>query len=80
MGSLPLLQQILLTQESNQGFLHHRKILYQLSYQGSLYFLIKNRNPKQRLFQRTLTKIDKMMFKCLAHAMIHCVYYDYYYH
>ena len=58
----------------DQSFL---SILYQLSYQGSLYFLIKNWNPKQHLFQRVLTKIDKMMFKCLAHARIHRVYYDY---
>ena len=33
-GSLPLLQQIFLTQESNHGLLHCRWILYQLSYQG----------------------------------------------
>ena len=36
-GGLPsrsLLQQIFLTQESNQGLLHCRQILYQLSYQG----------------------------------------------
>ena len=33
-GSLSLLQQIFPTQESNQGFLHCRRILYQLSYQG----------------------------------------------
>ena len=33
-GSLSLLQ-IFLTQESNQGLLHCRQILYQLSYQGS---------------------------------------------
>ena len=33
-GSLSLLQQIFLNQESNQGLLHHRQILYQLSYQG----------------------------------------------
>ena len=35
-GSLPLLQLIFLTQESNRGLLHCRQILYQLSYQGSL--------------------------------------------
>ena len=35
MGSLSLLQWIFLTQELNQGFLHCRWILYQLSYQGS---------------------------------------------
>ena len=34
-GSLSLLQGFLPTQESNRGFLHGRKILYQLSYQGS---------------------------------------------
>ena len=33
-GSLSLLQQIFPTQESNQGLLHCRRILYQLSYQG----------------------------------------------
>ena len=34
-GSMSLLQQIFPTQESNQGLLHCRQILYQLSYQGS---------------------------------------------
>ena len=32
-GSLSLLQQIFLSQESNRGLLHCRRILYQLSYQ-----------------------------------------------
>ena len=32
-GSLSLLQQIILTQESNQGLLHCMQILYQLSYE-----------------------------------------------
>ena len=32
MSSLSLLQRIILTQESNQGLLHCRQILYQLSY------------------------------------------------
>ena len=36
-GSLSLLQQILPTQESNQGLLHCSWILYQLSYQGNRY-------------------------------------------
>ena len=39
-GSLSFLQRIFSTQESNQGLLHCRQILYQLSYQGS---------PKYRL-------------------------------
>ena len=34
-ASLSLLQGIFPTQESNQGLLHCRQILYQLSYQGS---------------------------------------------
>ena len=34
-GSLCLLQWIFLTQESNQGLLHCRRTLYQLSYEGS---------------------------------------------
>ena len=34
-GSLPLLQGIFLTQESNSGLLHWRWILYQLSHLGS---------------------------------------------
>ena len=39
-GSLFLLQQIVLTQELNQGLLHCRWILYQLSYQGNIYIYI----------------------------------------
>ena len=39
-GSLTFLQQILLTQESNRGLLHCRRILYQLSYQGSPYLFL----------------------------------------
>ena len=34
-GSLSLLQQVFLTQESNRGLLHCRQILYKLSYQRS---------------------------------------------
>ena len=43
-GSLPFLQRIFLTQESNWGLLHCRRIFYQLSYQGSPHvnFLWKN--------------------------------------
>ena len=35
-GSLSLLQQIFLTQELNQGLLHRRWILYQLSHMGMM--------------------------------------------
>ena len=34
-GSLSLLQRIFPTQESNRGLLHCKRIIYQLSYQGS---------------------------------------------
>ena len=43
-GSLSLLQQIFLTQESNWGLLHCRRILYQLSYQGSPMSVLNNGN------------------------------------
>ena len=39
-GSLSLLQRIFTTQEANQGSLHCRWILYQLSYQGAIYIYI----------------------------------------
>ena len=40
-GSLSLLQRIFLTQELNQGLLHCRWMLYQLSYQGSPHMVIQ---------------------------------------
>ena len=41
-GSLFLLQGICPTQESNQGLLHCRRILYKLSYQGSPHILYRH--------------------------------------
>ena len=50
-GSLSLLQRIFPTQESNQGLLHCRRILYQLSYHGSWCVLVlKNKNSVYFLF------------------------------
>ena len=46
-GSHALLQGIFPTQESNQGLLHCRWILYQLSYQGSPPFLINSHKYNQ---------------------------------
>ena len=43
-GSLSLLQWIFPTQESNQGLLHCRWILYQLSYQGSPFYRCQNQS------------------------------------
>ena len=40
-GSLSLLQRIFLTLKSNWGLLHCRRILYQLSYQGSYRVICK---------------------------------------
>ena len=45
LGSLSLLQGIFLTQESNQGLLHCRQLLYQLSYQRSPHFITDNPIP-----------------------------------
>ena len=44
-GSLSLLQAIFPTQESNQGLLHCRQILYQLNYQGR-----NVHNPHKRIY------------------------------
>ena len=46
-GSLSLLQGIFPTQESNQGLLHCRWMLYQLSYQGSPVLIILGTSHKQ---------------------------------
>ena len=46
--SLSLFQGIFLTQESNQGLLHCKQILYQLSYQGSQAFGILVKNPSKK--------------------------------
>ena len=45
-GSLSLFKWIFLTQESNQGLLHCRRILYQLSYQGGP----KHQNEGQKVY------------------------------
>ena len=55
--SLSLLQWIFLTQESNQGLLHCRQILYQLSYQGSP-FHWRNKNMRLGALERVRGTID----------------------
>ena len=47
-GSHSLLQQIFPTQESNQGLLHCRRILYQLSHQGSPSYMVRSVKYWQR--------------------------------
>ena len=51
-GSLSLLQGIFPTQQLNRGLLHHRRILYQLTYQGSpiqMNMYIQFTNPSSQL-------------------------------
>ena len=52
-GGLSLLQWIFPTQESNWGLLHCRRILHQLSYQGSAPPRDKGSNNKQDAWQQT---------------------------
>ena len=62
-GSLSLLQRIFLTQKSKQGLLHFRRILYQLSYQGS---------PNEGL---TGIKIKSMPERISQHCLVFYVYF-----
>ena len=61
-GSLSLFQWIFLTQESNQGLLHCRQILYQLSYQGNPFHMIKN-IVDDICITKTSIKSKKIMYK-----------------
>ena len=63
-GSLSLLQKISLTQESNQGLLHCRQILYQLSYERSRKAMT---NLDSILKSRDITLPTKV---CIIKAMI----------
>ena len=62
-GSLSLLHWIFLTQKSKQGLLHFRRILYQLSYQGS---------PNEGL---TGIKIKSMPERISQHCLVFYVYF-----
>ena len=61
MGSLSLLQRILLTQELNRGLLHCRWILYQLIHKGNL------NKPKQA----TRQILTRTKWSVLTHTMTH---------
>ena len=52
MGSLTFLQWIFPTQESNQGLLHCRQILYQLSYEGNPLIRMATIKKKKRERER----------------------------
>ena len=62
-GSLSLLQGIFPTQESNQDLLHCRRILHQLSYQGSQNMLIchSNSGPYSRVYSQRDSDINSQM-------------------
>ena len=66
--SLSLLQQIFLTQKLNQGFLHCRRILYQLSYQGSW---IK-RDPLQLVCKHVEKASSCLMYTFICHGIWIC--------
>ena len=70
-GSLSLLQGIFPTQGSNQGLLHCRWILYQLSYQGSpLYSLIPLYYPPLSL-SLIITTSSLYLLVCFLFRYIH---------
>ena len=64
-GSLSLLQQIFLIQESKWGLLHCKWILYQLSYQGRLlgFYLVKNEN---KVCLEYLSQFSSVAQSCLT--------------
>ena len=53
MGCHFLLQEIFPTQESNRGLLHYRQILYQLSYEGSLFIFYSFNMIKVKLKKKS---------------------------
>ena len=53
-GSLSLLQRIFLTQESKRGLLHCRRVLYQLSHQGSPEVETTDVNINRQTFQNVM--------------------------
>ena len=57
MSSLSL-QQIFLTQESNQGLLHCWQILYQLSYQGSPHSVLEFKSTEENMLSKMLSSVQ----------------------
>ena len=79
-GSLSLLHWIFLTQESEQGFLHFRRILCQLSYQESYnkgLIGIKTKSMPERISQHCLVFY---VYCCkLPHKILLILFYSYFY-
>ena len=68
-GSLSCLQQIFPTQESNWGLLHCRRILYQLSYQGSQEL---SYDPAISLLGIFLKKTKAQIPRVSVHPYVYC--------
>ena len=68
-GSLSLLQGISPTQEMNRGLLHCRRILYQLSHQGSLWW-IRNWLQKQMADSQASVIADAELVEMRGHGHI----------
>ena len=62
-GSLSLLQQVFPTQESNQGLLHCRQIIYQLSYEGGHRFKPLHKHSNWAEPNRHFTSEEMQMAK-----------------
>ena len=66
-GSLSLLQWMFPSQESNWGLLHHRRILHQLSYQGS---------PREfNMFPTTLNKVVTVIILIIHYCLLFFVFF-----
>ena len=68
-GSLSLLQGILLTQESNWGLLHCRWILYQLSYREAVIIILVLFWPMIGLCFPTLLQVDMILWLAIGTEM-----------
>ena len=74
-AQVSLLQGVFPTQESNQGLLHGRQILYQLSYQGSptqrLNFVQVNKEiqseTRNSVYQNELDECETIWMKLFSH-------------
>ena len=71
-GSLSLLQQIFLTQGSNQGLLHCRQILYQLSYQKPILSVTSNLKHFTHISSFKILKnlIGTYVLNCFIHVWL----------
>ena len=67
-GSLSLLQGIFPIQESNRGLLHCRRILYQLSYQGTNHLVNSSQSTNLRLSPTAFTPTRPTLLPVQEHG------------